>query len=230
MRERIALAAGIALACVSSASLAADIPTDVSVPVPQEIASRFYVSFHGGYVLSSVTNDVATDCCNTFVSVGHSDPGFRVGGALGGAINEYFSLEGEVSYAQADASHWFAISPIAGGPFPMTGSGSSITGMVNAFLGYNVGSIRPYVGAGIGVAYFTAHNIAAGGAVLNGSDAGFAAQGMIGVDFALTQDTTLGARYRYVYLDNLSLPDGGFTHSFNIATQSVDVVLTHTFD
>jgi opacity protein-like surface antigen len=232
MRGHIALAAGIALACVSSASLAAYIPTDVSAPVPSSYAERFYVSFHGGWVFSSVTHDFATDGGNPpneSKSIAYAKPGYRVGAALGKDVNGNLAVEAEISFAQAAGDHVDLIFP-GMATAPLTGSGSSLTGMVNAYLGTDVGALRPYVGAGIGVGYFTAHNIAGFGATLDGSDTGLAAQAMVGVDFAINQDTAIGARYRYVFIDNLSLPDGGFTHSFDIRTQSVDVVLTHTFD
>jgi hypothetical protein len=93
MRGHVALAAGIALACVSSASLAADIPTDVAVPVaPPPLGERFYVSFHGGYTFGNKSHDVAYDTDPitgnppigaTFLSDSFSKPGYRLGAAIG---------------------------------------------------------------------------------------------------------------------------------------------------
>jgi opacity protein-like surface antigen len=243
MREHLALAAGIALACVSSASLAADIPTDVSVPVPEEIASRFYVSFHGGYTFGNKSRDEAYDTDPTtgptapnlgptFLSDSFSKPGYRVGGAIG-LRQGNLSLEAEVGYSHSAIDHVHLIST-NGVPspadLPATGSGSLLTGMVNAFLGTDIGNIRPYVGAGVGVGHFTANNITTAGAFLDGGTTGLAAQGLIGVDFALTGNATLGARYRYLYVADLSLMDGGYKHNFDLTSQSVEIVFTNAFN
>lgn len=241
MRGHVALAAGIAFACVSSASLAADIPTDVAVPVAPPIGERFYVSFHGGYTFSNRSHDVAYDtdpnfplpCCGfgpTIVSDSESKNGWRVGGAIGKHLGDYFGIEAEVGYASASAGSVVITLPIQAGPIPLTGSGSLLTGMINAFLGANMGAIRPYIGGGAGVGYFTAHNITGAGAVLNGSTTGLAAQAMAGIDFAVTDSMTIGGRYRYLYVTDLSLMDGGYKHDFNLTSQSVEIVLTNTFN
>jgi len=234
MRGHFALAAGIAFACVSSASLAADIPTGVAVPVAPPIGERFYVSFHGGYTFGNKSHDVAYDTIAppglTFVVESTSKSGWRVGGAAGKNLGDYFSIEAEVAYARADASAATVVVPAPGGPFPVTGSGSLLTGMINAFLGSNIGAIRPYIGGGAGVGYFTAHNITGASAVLNGSTTGLAAQAMAGIDFAVTDSMTIGGRYRYLYVTDLSLMDGGYKHDFNLTSQSVEIVLTNSFN
>jgi opacity protein-like surface antigen len=102
--------------------------------------------------------------------------------------------------------------------------------MIHIFLGTNLGAIRPYVGAGAGVGYFTAHNITGANAVLDGSTTGLAAQAMVGVDFGISENMTLGARYRYLYVTDLSLMDGGYKHDFNLTSQSVEIVLTNSFN
>ena len=217
MRGYVALAAGVA--CVAFASAAS--ATDLSVPAPIN-PDRFYVSFHGGYVFSSVTNDRTTPA--TVDSIAYGAPGYRVGGAFGKEIGSNFALEGELSYASSAIASAVTTGgiPIA----PVSGSGSMLTGMINGYLAGDMGAFRPYIGAGIGAGYFTANNIKASAATLNGSTTGFAAQFLAGVDFAVAENISLGGRYRYLYVTGLSLPDGGFTHTFNIATQSVEVVLT----
>jgi OOP family OmpA-OmpF porin len=226
MRGCVALAAGVALFAFASAASA----TDLSVPA-QVSPDRFYVSFHGGYVFSTVAHDSATDGVDTLNSVVRAKPGYNLGGAVGSNFTENLAGELEISYASAAAANY---SPPLPGPATgnLTGSASTITGMINAYLGADVGGFRPYVGAGIGIAYFTAHNIedpglpSPAGPLLNGSDTGFAAQFLAGVDFAVADNVMLGGRYRYLYINGLSLPDGSFTHSFNLATQSIEVVLT----
>jgi opacity protein-like surface antigen len=249
MRGHVALAAGIAFACVSSASLAADIPTDVAVPVAPPIGERFYVSFHGGYTFGNKSHDVAydTDPLNpncppscgfgpTIVSDSTSKNGWRAGGAIGKHLGDYFSIEAEVGYASASAGSVVITLPVQAGPIALTGSGSVLTGMINAFLGSNIGAIRPYIGGGAGVGYFTANNIqdpanpSPAGPLLNGSTTGLAAQAMAGIDFAVTDSMTIGGRYRYLYVTDLSLMDGGYKHDFNLTSQSVEIVLTNSFN
>jgi opacity protein-like surface antigen len=252
MRGHIALAAGIALACVSSASLAADIPTDTAVPFASPpIGERFYVSFHGGYTFGNKSHDVAYDTVPfvggnpvlwdplgfspTYVTDSNSKNGWRAGAAVGKHLGDYFSLEAEISYSRADASSFAVTLPVqvAGS---LTGSGSMLTGMINAFVGTNVGSIRPYIGGGAGFGYFTASNIqdplnpSPAGPLLDGSDIGLAAQAMAGIDFAVTDTMTIGGRYRYLYVTDLSLMDGGYKHDFNLTSQSVEIVLTNKFN
>lgn len=226
MRGYVALAAGVALCSFASAASAADL----SVPAPIN-PDRFYVSFHGGYVFSSVTHNSADDGANIYDSIAYGKPGYRVGGAVGKEVGSNFAIEAEVSYASSaiGSANLVAVNGTPVGPTPLapiSGSGSTLTGMINGYLAGDMGAFRPYIGAGIGIGYFTANSIVAGTATLNGTDTGLAAQFLAGVDFAVADGVTLGGRYRYLYVSGLSLPDGGFTHSFNIAAQSVEVVLT----
>lgn len=141
-------------------------------------------------------------------------------------------LEGELNYSNAAIDHVHIVSSNAApvnADVPATGSGSTITGMVNAFISAPMGPITPYVGGGAGVAYFTANNIVAASAVLKGSDWGLAYQLMAGADFAATQNISVGARYRYVRVTDLSLMDGGYKHDFSTTAQSVEFVLTNHF-
>lgn len=242
MRGLSAFAACVALCSVSSAALAADPSTEAS------LAERFYVSFHGGYVFNTTSDDTATDADPTtgiplvgptYVVQGISKPGYRVGGSVGKQFGDAFGIEAEVSYAAASIDHVHIVS-VSGVPVNVdqaaAGSGSTWTGMVNALVTLPAGGFRPYIGAGIGMAYFTANNIVSppgsppgSGAVLNGSDTGFAYQFLSGVNFDLMQGSSVGARYRYVKVTNLSLMDGGYRHDFSTTAQSVEVVLTRHF-
>lgn len=215
-------AACVALCASASSAVAADL-------TPVSIADRFYISFHGGSVFDSVSDDTATKpSSTTYITQGVSKPGFDVGAAVGKDVNNVLRIEGEINYANATIDHVNAISP-GPGTLAATGSGSSLVAMLNAYLRGHFGAVTPYVGAGIGLASFTANNIKSGSAVLNGSDGGWAYQLMAGVDFDLTANTSLGGRYRYVKINDLTLPDGGYTHAFSTTSQSVEVVLTHHF-
>ena len=53
---------------------------------------------------------------------------------------------------------------------------------------------------------------------------------MAGIDFAATEKTSFGARYRFLDITGLSLMDGSFRHDYDSKTlYSVEFVLTHHF-
>jgi opacity protein-like surface antigen len=204
---------------------------------------RFYANIHGGWVFSSVSDDVAFDTDPTtgpttpnlgptITSQGISKPGYVVGAAIGREFDGGFRFEGELNYSNASIDHVHVVSTnnvATPADIPATGSGSSITDMFNAFLSASLGPVTPYVGGGAGIAYFTANNIVAGPATLKGSDWGLAYQLIAGADFAATQNISVGARYRYVRVTDLSLMDGGYKHDFSTTAQSVEFVLTNHF-
>jgi opacity protein-like surface antigen len=230
-------AACVALCASASSAFAADLS-------PVSMADRFYVSFHGGSVFSSTSHDVAVDtdpstgscaplACPTITSDGISKPGFIVGAAIGTRVGNAFRLEGEINYASSSIDHINVLSPIAG-TLPAQGSGSSLTGMINGYVDFHAGRFTPYVGAGIGLASFTAHGINVGlpsppSPYIDGTDTGWAYQLMAGVDFQASEGNSIGARYRYMKINDITIMDGGYRHDFDVESQSVELVFTHRF-
>lgn len=80
------------------------------------------------------------------------------------------------------------------------GDVTAMTGMLNAYYEpFAECRIKPYVGAGIGVANVDADSVsAAGTAVADGDDTVFAGQVMAGASYQFTPSTALTAEYRYL--------------------------------
>jgi len=221
---------GIAVKRVAVAALAA---VFFLVQGPQVQADGLYVSLHGGANFPEKTDSVFDPGLisqGTIVTDGET--GFRFGGALGYAFNRYFSVEGEFSYMENDIDTLKSnLTPL----LPAVGTARAYTGMANAYLSLPTGAWRPYVGAGIGRARVKSDGV--GFAVpnpfaltdrTNDSDTALAWQLMGGVGYQIAPNLELGARYRYLNIDDTRLvSDAGDVQAIdNIKTHSVEVVLT----
>jgi opacity protein-like surface antigen len=222
------LLAGAAFAALASISpvMAADMPVE---PIVEEAQANWYVSLHGGWKFNEEWDD--------HLDASHGDPtsddfarltidtddGWRAGGALGYAFNNWLALEGEIGYMKQDfdsvvfdeATGEFA--GLAGEAFDLGGDISILTGMVNAIVGVPLGGIfRPYIGAGIGAAHVNAEADISNQPPffpgtdafhLDDSDTVFAAQAFAGIDIAITDNVTIGGRARYLHLNDIDLTD-----------------------
>ena len=199
--------------------------------VTQAQADGLYVSLQGGATFPEKTEsifDPGLPSQGTIVS--DADTGFRVGGALGYVFNKYFSVEGEFSYLKNDIDTLTA-SSIPGGPQPAVGSAHSYTGMANAYLSLPAGAWRPYVGAGIGRAHVTADNVgfaAIPTVTTNDSDSATAWQLMAGVGYQIAPNLELGARYRFLNINDITLRNssGDIQAVDDERVHSVEAVLT----
>jgi opacity protein-like surface antigen len=97
---------------------------------------------------------------------------------------ELFRLEGEAAYRRND------IDGIAGTDIG-SGKVEAMSGMVNAYLDFDMLQFRPFVGAGVGMA-----RIDADSRLLNDDDDVFAWQGIVGLSFAM-QPVGFDIGYRY---------------------------------
>ena len=219
---------GIAVKRLAGAALAA---LFFLVQGPQVQADGFYVSLNGGANFPEKTDSVfdpGLPSQGTIVTDGET--GFRFGGALGYAFNRYFSVEGEFSYMENDIDTLELTSFPGGGPQPAVGTARAYTGMANAYLSLPAGAWRPYVGAGIGRAWVKSDGV--GLAIFplrtNDSDTALAWQLMGGVGYQIAPNLELGARYRYLNIDDTRLvADNGDVQAIdNIKTHSVEAVLT----
>ena len=145
------------------------------------------------------------------------------------AFNEYFSVEGELSYLKNDIDT-LSSNQIPGGPQQAVGSTRTYTGMANAYLSLPVGDWRPYVGAGIGRAHVKAENIGFAAIPLrtDDSDSATAWQLMAGVGYQIAPNLELGARYRYLDIDPITLVsnNGDVQAIDDEKIHSVEAVLT----
>jgi opacity protein-like surface antigen len=175
--------------------------------------SGFYVGLHGGL-------NVPRDTVSEFDSPGlpggigtittDADRGYRIGGAVGYVFNRYLSGEVELSYTRNDLDTLNAVSfafPAGTGPVPAKGDATTLSGMVNAYLSLPFDQVRPYVGAGIGVARVSANGAGFAGVAgeTDDSDNAFTWQLMAGVAFALSPNLELGARYRFQHINDYTL-------------------------
>lgn len=211
-------------------SCGAAIAADLDVPVEQYYApSPYYISLHGGVTIPDDTDiEFEFQGQSQVPGVAHNDEGFRVGGALGYHFSEMLSGEVEVSYANADVS-----SIYAGGIFdttvPTNGDGSLLTIMGNVIIGQNMGNWRPYIGAGVGAAHLTVDLDFGSG--IDDSDWTWAVQGIAGIDISLSEQMSLGARYRYQHIGETDFMDN-FPEPVALdatASHNVEAVLTVNF-
>lgn len=134
----------ITAALLTGTAYAADLQVYEAAPMGDQIAAgNFYASIFGG---AAMINDFDS-------SLGGSgtvsfDTGYSADAALGYDFGNGLSVEGQVGHLTAD---------LAGGSYHDTdllaeGSGSIRYGMINAWYGFDLGGITPFIGGGAGVA------------------------------------------------------------------------------
>lgn len=204
---------GAALAVLSmgpQAAGAADLlvrPAPVVAPAPAFNWAGLYASFHGGVYLPEDANSTFLVGPPSVSGVSESSAGYRVGGALGYDFNQTFGVEIEASYASAAVDQ---ITVEGVGTLPADGDGRVFSIMGNAFIGQSFGRMRLYAGGGAGAAQLSLglDFPAPLDAGVHDSDWTWAAQGIVGVEFALTRAVTIGGRYRYQFIGPTDFLDG----------------------
>ena len=152
--------------------------------------------------------------------------GYNVGGFVGWDLG-MFRLEGEVSYRQND------LDSIRSGGVNATGVGgdaSTLAFMMNAYYDINLGGpLTPYIGAGIGIARYSA-DFRATGIRIDDEDTKLAYQGIVGLSYQLTDSLALSADYRYFATQepHLRTATGAAFETENV-THNVTVGLTLRF-
>jgi opacity protein-like surface antigen len=109
------------------------------------------------------------------------------------------------------------------------GSISTFAVMANAWIDFDLGMVKPYVGGGVGVAF----NEVSVGALLTGQENQLAWQLGGGLNFDVGEKTSLGIGYRYMdageitvrRLSTFVVPDPGLVHE--VKQQSVQINLTY---
>ena len=124
------------------------------------------------------------------------DTGYVFLGAAGRQFGNGFRAEGELGYRRASTD----TTQVNSGPeFNTEGSMSALSFMANGYYDFDVGmKIKPYIGAGIGVARVSANDVRVNGVQLvDDSDAVFAYQAIGGLGYSLTENLTAFVEYRY---------------------------------
>jgi hypothetical protein len=159
------------------------------------------------------------------------DAGPATGIFVGYRFSPWAAVEGNFEYAGMELHSITGSGTVTGS---LTGSGSftlGLKGHIDTYNGlFNVlfypyanqgwYGITPYVGAGVGFSniHGTLDSISLGGttAIANssGSETDFAANGILGFDVGVMPHLTIGARYRFLYVNvGSALSGGGITAS-----------------
>jgi opacity protein-like surface antigen len=219
------VAAAAALLAASTPAFSADFPAGDDL----SNESNWYASVHGGLKFGEDWDDHWNNGDIAF----EFDDGWRIGATIGYSLSSIFAVEGEVSYMRQELDADQAAPVLLAVDCCDEGDASIVTGMVNLVAGGFIGGgIRPYVGAGAGLAHVAFNGVDVPAAFdLDDSDLVFAAQGLAGLDFMVGPRFAIGARYRFLHLGDVELQDDG--HSRHVVDpdfiQSVEAVFTVGF-
>jgi opacity protein-like surface antigen len=221
-----------ALAIVSALGLAAS-------PALAQQAQRPAVTYgplYGGLELGAI---IPGDIGELFSggATGDGDLTFKTGVAagafLGYHVNNWLAAEASLDYAQYDMDKLTgSFSGFGSGPFNLDGDVTAWLGFANAIvtpLGRS--GFSPYLGGGLGFAsYESTLNAVDGVAVgAKSSETDFAADAIVGFDYAVNDSIALGARYRFVWIGSGNTTTGsGITEHEDDATAQV-ISATATF-
>lgn len=169
-------------------------------------------------------------------------PGFIIDLRAGYHINPYLAVEGDLAYAR------YSYDKVAGqlNAGPLSNSEADFDGHVSNWLGFanaivtplGRSAFTPYVGAGIGFSSYeaTVDSIGLGGlgriaVASKTTNTDFAANALVGFDYAVTDALSVGARYRFIWTDSAtSATTGGLTtEAGNARHHAVSAMATYRF-
>jgi len=125
------------------------------------------------------------------------------------------------------------LGSLSGTTVPLTGTIQNIPVMGNLLYDFDTGTaFEPYIGIGVGVSAVTLHNVSTSGARLfDTSQLVFAYQPMVGVNYAITDQLSVGLQYRYFATTDATLRDAaGNKFAINTASHNVLASLTYYFE
>lgn len=193
---------------------------------------RAYVGASAGFVVPS---DLHASFGGGFA--GSGDFSFNTGAAgtgfVGYHFNDMLAGEAELSVASAGADKFSGTINGDSIVAPIDGSLTTVLLLANAIykpLGSRA-AFSPYVGGGIGFASIddSINTIGAVNVASTGSETDFAANFLIGMDFALVDRWSVGARYRFVWINTASTATaGGINTSIGNLTEHL-ITATATF-
>ena len=212
MRKLSVLASLPAFALAAMISSAPIFAADTAV-APEAVAAEnlWYVSLFGGIKFSEDWDD-SIDCHSKYCDHSYdvtveTENGWRVSGAVGLLFNQTFAVEGELSYMTQDLDN--ASFDDHHDDIDLDGDVGIFTGMVNVIAGIPISEgIRPYAGVGAGFAHVSLDD---SDDFFDDGDTSFALQGLIGVDFVLSENVALGIRGRLLHIGDLEA-DGEFDY------------------
>lgn len=194
--------AGMLLSAAGAAS-AADMveepiaTTTSGIYIAGRIGAAFAQDTRFGVLGTTVTNDYDSVGFNGSLAVGNS---YDFGGVQARAeIEGGYMTNGIDSHLVAGVGNFTGAAAF--------GRTNVLYGLVNGYVDFGSGPLKPYIGAGIGAANvdFDNHGVNAVGTAMNDSATGLAWQVGAGASYAFTPQTTLELGYRYFNVENVSL-------------------------
>lgn len=196
------LVSGVAGAALSLIVLAQQAQAQMMAPVTMNYG-RAYVGGTVGVIIPESLHISASGAV-----VGSSDLTFNAGPAFSGLIgyhlNEYLAVEGELGYASFDEDSF---------------AGASVDGHLNTVFGFGNlivtpwgrSGFSPYIGGGIGFTNFDETVNTIGGVPVNSSasETDFAANFIAGFQMPVAYRWSVGARYRFVWVNASSTTTNG---------------------
>lgn len=165
------------------------------------------------------------------------DTGYGLQAAVGRRFKR-FRLEAELGHVR-DKGHGYELNVPVHKPHKASDESHESTRlMLNAYLDFGKGRLRPYLGAGAGYArvkmrFFGQHAIidaAPQQLFFDDTDSGSAWQLIAGAAWQLSPSLALTAQYRWLDAGTLEVPDrSGFTHQRDHAGGNVDLGLRFDF-
>jgi len=189
------------------------------------------------YSLSGPVNGVSTTISGNI----SFDTGSAVGAFVGYHFNDYFSGEGEFLYGNFDFDKLtanFTGALVGSGTESVNGSVDTETFLANGIITpFGRSEFTPYIGGSIGFANHDS-NISSitgpnGTASVNSSDSGvdFAAGAIAGIDWAATDQWSLGARYRFLWVNlKLECPSGTTCSNGDLTAHVFTLNATYHFE
>ncbi len=149
--------------------------------------------------------------------------GWAIGGAIGRRINRAIRAELELTFRSNTGDQWM----VGGAAGNWSGHVFSYSGMANVyhdFDRFNVAGIRPYVGAGIGLAIVDG-DLETAATSIDIDGAAFAYQFIVGGSKSLNRSVDLFAEYRYFGTSNLDVVNAGTGALIDRDNPAVDNIL-----
>ena len=201
---------------------------------PQASAGGYkpYVSVFGGAsVLTKNPNIFSTSSSHSFDLL-MNNPGYIIGGAVGVDWGNQIRTEIELSHARWSSDKYdFHYDTFDGTPGLLGTSDMSATYLLgNAWYDIGQGSVRPYVGGGLGIGWANI-NAFTDGEPLNFNSTGLAFQLGAGVRFNVSDNLVIDAGYRFKDIVGLNYNSqfGNFVTDTSLASHNFQIGLTLQF-
>ena len=203
----------------------------------------WYVSLFGGISLPESMDSSTTYTATTgAVTPGYiynidMDSGFIIGSAIGTELWDNVRGEIEFAFRSSDSGTInFSHPGLALNPFSSTGDVTSVTILANLWYDFesisDSRSIRPYIGGGIGIGFIDANirYVIFPGFGFIDNDTAFAFQVGTGINWELSDRTSLGVGYRLKGLSGVDFVNPLVPGAPGLVqSNDLDVILSHNF-